>query len=91
MPRKTLPSPRPAWSGRRASMRPRPDATENAAGGVAVGQRAVASMRPRPDATENDEKRPWLAALRGASMRPRPDATENVHLEEGVGWTDELQ
>ena len=37
----------------RASMRPRPDAAENAAGEGAHVKARVASMRPRPDAAEN--------------------------------------
>ena len=62
---------------RRASMRPRPDATENGQGlaGLRAGQ--AASMRPRPDATENQSPLRGLFAGRRASMRPRPDATEN--------------
>ena len=36
-----------------ASMRPRPDAAENAVPGEAQPGRTRASMRPRPDAAEN--------------------------------------
>ena len=62
----------------RASMRPRPDAAENARG--ASGRRARdrrASMRPRPDAAENLHLRCRPRAPFRASMRPRPDAAEN--------------
>ena len=48
-----------------ASMRPRPDATENPRPGVEHVQPAGASMRPRPDATENVGLRADLAT-RGA-------------------------
>ena len=36
-----------------ASMRPRPDAAENAAAALQVAGQVRASMRPRPDAAEN--------------------------------------
>ena len=65
-----------AW---RASMRPRPDATENLEAAEhrdGGGQRA--SMRPRPDATENLPRTRATTGRRPASMRPRPDATENA-------------
>ena len=54
MPRKTRQRQGLCNSGLTASMRPRPDAAENAGalGGVGEG-RAAASMRPRPDAAEN--------------------------------------
>ena len=61
-----------------ASMRPRPDAAENAINAVLRGDQPAASMRPRPDAAENanlDDRRP---IRRIASMRPRPDAAENA-------------
>ena len=40
--------------GGRASMRPRPDATENFGFGKEAVPPLRASMRPRPDATENE-------------------------------------
>ena len=68
-----------------ASMRPRPDATENSGGDGSLGAvSAAASMRPRPDAAENVVR---LLPHRGdgaASMRPRPDAAENEHLDAAV-------
>ena len=60
-----------------ASMRPRPDAAENARRRVGVIPGAAASMRPRPDAAENCEEAGCLACRPAASMRPRPDAAEN--------------
>ena len=61
-----------------ASMRPRPDAAENAALADADASQAQrASMRPRPDAAENAAFRAAFRALLTASMRPRPDAAEN--------------
>ena len=65
-----------------ASMRPRPDAAENAP----IARRRVsaqrpASMRPRPDAAENAPFSTVVRFQSDASMRPRPDAAENtVHL-----------
>ena len=56
MPRKTAGVGAEQVEIRRASMRPRPDAAENARD---VHQRrapAAASMRPRPDAAENFER-----------------------------------
>ena len=42
---------------RPASMRPRPDATENLQFAHVVQHGLLASMRPRPDATENGFRR----------------------------------
>ena len=64
---------------RSASMRPRPDAAENAPVERGAGHYGPASMRPRPDAAENTRPRHatrWSCVL--ASMRPRPDAAENA-------------
>ena len=64
---------------RRASMRPRPDAAENADVAAGAVRRGIASMRPRPDAAENLiglNLTSWGSGI--ASMRPRPDAAENV-------------
>ena len=63
-----------------ASMRPRPDAAENAAADAAADlDAALASMRPRPDAAENQGLRlPDARRRQPASMRPRPDAAENA-------------
>ena len=48
-----------------ASMRPRPDATENVVRHLAEIIALVASMRPRPDATENMER----------TLKPAPDTS----------------
>ena len=53
MPRKTPASQRSGSRGLYASMRPRPDAAENAQGADVVRRTRLASMRPRPDAAEN--------------------------------------
>ena len=54
MPRKTHALTRASSAALHASMRPRPDAAENAAVGRAHLEAAQsASMRPRPDAAEN--------------------------------------
>ena len=63
-----------------ASMRPRPDATENVSEVAGIPITIVASMRPRPDATENAGVGVSGAKHGEASMRPRPDATENARL-----------
>ena len=60
-----------------ASMRPRPDAAENARADLLVAAAHRASMRPRPDAAENVRKPQVAGAGQHASMRPRPDAAEN--------------
>ena len=60
-----------------ASMRPRPDAAENALIHVPAPPIETASMRPRPDAAENPERHDALVPGLPASMRPRPDAAEN--------------
>ena len=78
MPRKTRGGDYDAAVGCVASMRPRPDATEN---GLCKELDLVshrASMRPRPDATENPLSTQRLMRRMQASMRPRPDATENA-------------
>ena len=67
----------PAEGERQASMRPRPDATENFRAGTSLYRRLTASMRPRPDATENGGAPAPQRPDPVASMRPRPDATEN--------------
>ena len=62
-----------------ASMRPRPDAAENAVEARHHPTQAViASMRPRPDAAENATATDGLLGPVPASMRPRPDAAENA-------------
>ena len=53
MPRKTAARELHSAAARAASMRPRPDAAENAAAAPAEEETQVASMRPRPDAAEN--------------------------------------
>ena len=78
MPRKTSKSGLLIRSGLLASMRPRPDATENDLPDRGRDDVGKASMRPRPDATENDVPRRRRGGGGRASMRPRPDATENV-------------
>ena len=62
-----------------ASMRPRPDAAENAGCGAdRLAGATRASMRPRPDAAENvSNPGAWGRPSARASMRPRPDAAEN--------------
>ena len=57
MPRKTRAA--GAWTGpgTGASMRPRPDAAENALPDVEAAGELRASMRPRPDAAENTSSR----------------------------------
>ena len=60
-----------------ASMRPRPDAAENAEMMGWTFEAGNASMRPRPDAAENVQGREYLPGSPDASMRPRPDAAEN--------------
>ena len=60
MPRKTRQAHGAVPLRRRASMRPRPDATENPQPGVARPLVPAASMRPRPDATENAAGEPAL-------------------------------
>ena len=61
MPRKTFAYAPPLGADELASMRPRPDAAENAErAGLSLGQ-PLASMRPRPDAAEN----PAAASDRG--------------------------
>ena len=62
---------------RSASMRPRPDAAENAAGFTGSLRLGDASMRPRPDAAENLARTLRDRGVDPASMRPRPDAAEN--------------
>ena len=57
MPRKTQGGPPVAGQIHLASMRPRPDAAENADVRIAVSPAAAASMRPRPDAAENTRRR----------------------------------
>ena len=56
MPRKTRRGRRACTDGRAASMRPRPDAAENAVYDATEKVEEEASMRPRPDAAEN---LPW--------------------------------
>ena len=53
MPRKTFLSLPLRVRHQGASMRPRPDATENQPPHLDALARPLASMRPRPDATEN--------------------------------------
>ena len=53
MPRKTRADVDVGPLGDRASMRPRPDAAENASPRLHAGRGQLASMRPRPDAAEN--------------------------------------
>ena len=53
MPRKTHLPRRRRRPADRASMRPRPDATENPDVRLGFLRSVEASMRPRPDATEN--------------------------------------
>ena len=61
-----------------ASMRPRPDAAENAERASTVpSEPSEASMRPRPDAAENPIRGQPHPPRHAASMRPRPDAAEN--------------
>ena len=65
MPRKTLTRQAAAGQiGPAASMRPRPDATENPPRPGCRFRARRASMRPRPDATEN-------FAVRGRAAGPR--------------------
>ena len=56
MPRKTRPRAGTRAASLSASMRPRPDATENARVRRHRYRAELASMRPRPDATENPGK-----------------------------------
>ena len=81
MPRKTQGARRIAGDRRGASMRPRPDAAENALPASARARLEAASMRPRPDAAENDGHLRRVARTLAASMRPRPDAAENHRLD----------
>ena len=53
MPRKTGTGPMLTLTAKRASMRPRPDAAENADVDIDNELTTLASMRPRPDAAEN--------------------------------------
>ena len=62
MPRKTRQFRGRSADARVASMRPRPDATENAGDRNAWLEAGDASMRPRPDATENVSG-PWSLPL----------------------------
>ena len=78
MPRKTDRDPHRAGTAC-ASMRPRPDATENEELLRAEPAEPKASMRPRPDATENRVAHVEVVPGLTASMRPRPDATENKY------------
>ena len=78
MPRKTSPAGTTSIGAPAASMRPRPDAAENAAEPRRARRAGVvASMRPRPDAAENRRRRRHELDRADASMRPRPDAAEN--------------
>ena len=62
MPRKTERLNNTGDHRHRASMRPRPDAAENlAGGGKQTPARSAASMRPRPDAAENRSVRVFCA------------------------------
>ena len=81
MPRKTTPC--IAWIEwkKGASMRPRPDAAENAGSARSRRGRRGASMRPRPDAAENTPSRYASVNVASASMRPRPDAAENAPVQ----------
>ena len=79
MPRKTEPDPAQYMHARIASMRPRPDAAENAKEGplrrcgTPRFNEAAARCRGKP-------RRPRRAGEEHlqASMRPRPDAAENL-------------
>ena len=53
MPRKTFTAAERERERHHASMRPRPDAAENAKSARSVAAYPLASMRPRPDAAEN--------------------------------------
>ena len=78
MPRKT-PAAKAARDARaRPSMRPRPDAAENAPRRGHSRTEAGPSMRPRPDAAENARRPDRDPAGQQPSMRPRPDAAENM-------------
>ena len=77
MPRKTARGHHREPPARAASMRPRPDATENGQEAQEGAEAGAASMRPRPDATENGRHLAGPLHPPPASMRPRPDATEN--------------
>ena len=68
MPRKTVPQNLVRLAAHFASMRPRPDATENVARRHPRGAALEASMRPRPDATEN-----------GGATHPRSLATQGFN------------
>ena len=57
MPRKTMEQMPDDESEPPASMRPRPDAAENARATSPTGTIPPASMRPRPDAAENAGQR----------------------------------
>ena len=81
MPRKTLAHDGAVGTGHVASMRPRPDAAENAVARTRHAGDARASMRPRPDAAENAVGRGLAVRGARASMRPRPDAAENTHAD----------
>ena len=78
MPRKTHGGEVELGLAAEASMRPRPDAAENASCAPACAGTQAASMRPRPDAAENGAGGDALGAGPQASMRPRPDAAENA-------------
>ena len=82
MPRKTVCGSVRSRKHEDASMRPRPDAAENAEAGLRLDLDLDASMRPRPDAAENGRRFRVGCSLGNASMRPRPDAAENP------GWMD---
>ena len=76
MPRKNGGGPCSTAPGRRASMRPRPDAAEKLAPAPLPLSAGPASMRPRPDAAEKPRRGSSSSRRRRASMRPRPDAAE---------------
>ena len=76
--------------GLRASMRPRPDAAENARPGVGAAGRGRASMRPRPDAAENGDApcrratrytrfNEAAARCRGKLFRGDPDPVDRLY------------
>ena len=88
MPRKTPAcAPRPA-SGRSASMRPRPDAAENAAPAAAAErlERSFNEAAARCRGKHSQEVGVRID-LDHASMRPRPDAAENALARLGLALT----
>ena len=92
MPRKTAAGGLFQQRARQASMRPRPDAAENAAQdtrrrvGIGCFNEAAARCRGK-----RRDRRPQAPDARRASMRPRPDAAENTRATNSYGMAGWLQ